>query len=103
MQVYCFSPNSIYQTEAKTLLNAVLINTGIFENQHTIEVDLWIEAFNYIEKRHIKEASDLFVKTLKAVKKDDVDVKSSALSTWTGEMDFEVIFFSYKHFFGFRY
>ena len=91
MQVYCFSTNPIYQTEAKTLLNAVLINTGIFESQHTIEVDLWIEAFNFIEKRQIKEATDLFVKTLQAVKKNDVEVKG-VVGTLGEAMDFEVWF-----------
>ena len=89
IQVYCFSAKPAYQLEAKTLLNAVLINTGIFQNQHSIEVDLWIEAFNFIEKKRVKEAADLFVKTIQAVKKGDSEVLSVVKST-DEPRDFEV-------------
>lgn len=78
IQVYCCSTTEDYKHEAKFLLTAVLMNTGIFQADNMIELDMWIEAFNTVSRSILKDSANAFVRTLRYIKSEDFEVTSGS-------------------------
>lgn len=70
VQIYCFSKNRIYKTEAKCLLTVILNNLDLFAGKNSMEIDFWMESFRFVRKSEMKNCCAAFVKTLRDVKVD---------------------------------
>lgn len=84
INAYVYSSSSTTRLEAKQLLHGLFLNTGVFNDNSKLEIDIWLEPLRYFDQKTVKVVTKVFLQSFQAPKdllmdipNEDVEMSSN--------------------------
>lgn len=81
INAFVYSSSSTTRLEAKQLLHGLFLNTGVFNENSKLEIDIWLEPLRYFDKKTVKVVSKVFLQAFQAPKDLLLDIPNEDIGT----------------------
>lgn len=74
INAFVYGSSLSIRVEAKQLLHGLFLNTGVFNENSKLEIDIWLEPLRYFDKKTVKVVTKVFLQSFQAPKDLSLDI-----------------------------
>lgn len=76
MNAYVYGFSTKIRLEAKQLLHGLFLNTGVFNENSKLEIDIWLEALRYFDKKTVKIVTKVLLQCFQSTETLNLEMKN---------------------------